>query len=339
MKKVVLAVLILVVIGVSALGIGLYKVESEMQRPQANLPTELHVKKGETAYRLTQQLVQDQQLNMDLIWFKLWAKLNPEKLSLKAGLYELAPQTSLYQLLHKIQSGDTKTFTITFVEGLRVKDWFMQLSKAASVKQDLGDFESLYDRLIKGTGFCENAHESIEGCLLADTYQYEYQSSAFELFERARDMMKAYTEDQWQQRHQDIPLADTYEALIMASIIEKETAVESERDVISGVFTNRLQSGMRLQTDPTVIYGIGEAFDGNITRKHLRTTTPYNTYRIKGLPITPIAMPSRASIDAALRPALTEYVYFVSRGDGTHQFSATLEEHNRAVRKYQLGLD
>ncbi|MEM0911815.1 MAG: endolytic transglycosylase MltG [Pseudomonadota bacterium] len=339
MKRVVIGALVLLSTGIVAVAFAFYKIDMEMHYPRQDMPAELFVERGESAIGLTNALIENNQLNMNVIWFKLWAKLNPDKLSLKAGLYELPPKISMYQLLEKIQSGDTKKFSVTLVEGLRVKDWFMQLSQISNLKQDLGEFDTLYARMIDGFGFCENAHQSIEGCLLADTYQYEYQSSAFELFKRARDMMKTYVDDQWQQRFAQVPLGSEYEALILASIIEKETAVAAERDVIAGVFTNRLHSGMRLQTDPTVIYGIGDSFDGNITRKHLRTLTPYNTYRIDGLPITPIAMPSRASIDAALQPASTGYVYFVSKGDGTHQFSETLEQHNQAVRKYQLGLD
>lgn len=141
---------------------------------------------------------------------------------------------------------------------------------------------------------------------------------------------------EWEQRAVDLPLQTPYEAIILASIIEKETAVPSERDMIAGVFINRLNRNMRLQTDPTVIYGIGPTFDGNITRKHLRTATPYNTYVIKGLPPTPIAMAGKAAIHAALHPLSTDALYFVAKGDGSHQFSTTLEEHNAAVRKYQL---
>ncbi len=339
MKKAAAVILLLLLVGSATLVFVYYKIEAEMHKPQGNLPAQLYVDRGDSAIGLTYKLINEKQLQLDVNWFKIWSRLNAEKLALKTGLYEIEPQSSYYQLLKKIQTGNTKKFTVTLIEGLRVKDWFAQISQIDYLEQDLGDFEQLYERLIEGSGFCENEHRSVEGCLLADTYQFEYQSSAFELLLRARNMMQNYVDDQWQQRFVDVPLANTYEALIMASIIEKETAVAAERDVIAGVFANRLHDGMRLQTDPTVIYGIGDAFDGNITRKHLRTLTPYNTYRIDGLPITPIAMPSRASIDAALRPASTDYVYFVSKGDGRHQFSETLEQHNKAVRKYQLGLD
>ena len=153
---------------------------------------------------------------------------------------------------------------------------------------------------------------------------------------RAHEALIAFVDEQWQQRALDLPINTPYEALILASIIEKETAVPEERSRIAGVFVNRLNSNMRLQTDPTVIYGIGDNFDGNITRKHLRTPTPYNTYVIKGLPPTPIAMAGKAAIKAALQPLETDEVYFVAKGDGSHQFSTTLEAHNAAVRKYQL---
>jgi UPF0755 protein len=177
---------------------------------------------------------------------------------------------------------------------------------------------------------------SAEGLFLADTYFFTANTATSSILTRAHKAMLDYVETQWQQRQADLPLNSPYDALILASIIEKETAVSAERTKIAGVFVNRLRKNMRLQTDPTVIYGIGDAYDGNITRKHLRTPTPYNTYTIKGLPPTPIAMAGKEAIWAALNPMETDALYFVARGDGSHEFSSSLAAHNAAVRKYQL---
>ncbi len=175
-----------------------------------------------------------------------------------------------------------------------------------------------------------------EGWFAPDTYAYVRGDTDLELLDRALADQEQILEQAWEERAEGLPLDSPYEALILASIVEKETAVPDEREEIAGVFVNRLNQGMRLQTDPTVIYGIGDDYEGNIRRHHLQQDTPYNTYRRAGLPPTPIAMPGEASIRAALNPADTEALYFVARGDGTHVFSRTLEEHQQAVREYQL---
>ena len=175
-----------------------------------------------------------------------------------------------------------------------------------------------------------------EGQFFPDTYRFPRGTTDLELLTIAHRRLQAELRKAWEQRAADLPLANEYEALILASIVEKETALERERAQIAGVFIERLRRGMRLQTDPTVIYGIGEKFDGNIRKRDLTTDTPWNTYTRDGLPPTPIAMPGAASLQAVSRPAQSEFLYFVGRGDGTHHFSRTLEEHNRAVAKYQL---
>ena len=176
-----------------------------------------------------------------------------------------------------------------------------------------------------------------EGMFAPQTYFYKAGDSDFDLLKQAYDRMQTVSEEAWQTRDATIKLKNQYELIIMASIIEKETGAAQERETISGVFNNRLTIGMRLQTDPTVIYGMGDAYDGNIRRKDLRTDTAYNTYTRYGLPPTPIAMPGEAALNAAANPATTDALFFVGRGDGTHQFSKTLDEHNAAVVKYQLG--
>jgi UPF0755 protein len=189
--------------------------------------------------------------------------------------------------------------------------------------------------LLKAIGASE---EHPEGLFAPDTYVYDPGTSDLDVYRQAYRMQMKLLQDAWANRSPDLPYNTPYEALIMASIIEKETGQPSERAMIAGVFVNRLKLGMLLQTDPTVIYGMGATFDGNLRKRDLLTDGPYNTYTRTGLPPTPIALPGRASIEAALRPANTTALYFVSRGDGTSHFSATLNEHNRAVDKYQRGI-
>lgn len=273
----------------------------------------------------------------DPLLAKVWLKLHPEYSNVKTGYYEFLSGTKLDEIFKHLSEGKVKQFSVTLVEGLTLKQWLAEISVSKVITYDIEDASSLYKEVVTTpNSFCANAHSSLEGCLLADTYFFDYKTKASDIIKRAYLNMQKVIDAEWSSRFLDTTYKNKYEMLIMASIIEKETAVESERRLISGVFDNRLKQNMRLQTDPTVIYGVGESFDGNLTRKHLRQATAYNTYVIKGLPITPIAMAGAASISAAGKPELTEAVYFVAKGDGTHQFSETLEQHNAAVRKYQL---
>ncbi|WP_395343453.1 endolytic transglycosylase MltG [Ningiella sp. W23] len=319
--------------------------------------TVIQVRKGHTASTVWRELRENKlsaREDFSDILFKIWIRLNPQFNQVKIGYYRFdlayltktqqqeATSISVSDLYQRIADGQQTQFSLMLVEGQTIREWLEALSLISSLQQDIAPIEQVYEQIHAALNidlsrsFCQNERRSIEGCLLADTYFYEYQDSALSILTRAFKAMDRELDIAWNARYQDIPIATPYEALILASIIEKETGLPVERGVIAGVFSNRLELGMRLQTDPTVIYGIGESFDGDITRAHLREKTAYNTYRIDGLPPTPIAMAGKPSLYAAVQPELTDYLYFVSKGDGSHQFSETLEEHNQAVAEYQL---
>ena len=250
---------------------------------------------------------------------------------LHAGEYALDPGITPRGLFEKMAAGDVIQHKFTIVEG-----WtFAQLRDALA--QDGMIEHSLAGRadsdIMKDLG---SGGAPAEGWFLPQTYQFVKGMSDLDILRRAHKAMKQTLDRLWNSRAQDLPLKTPYEALILASIVEKETGQAAERPVIAGVFEHRLKIGMRLQTDPTVIYGLGSRYDGKIHTRDLETDTPYNTYTRAGLTPTPIALPGAASIEAVLHPAPTDALYFVARGDGTHEFSATLEAHNRAVAKYQL---
>jgi UPF0755 protein len=250
---------------------------------------------------------------------------------LQAGDYTLNKNINPYQLILSLNHGKTTQGSITFIEGKTFKQMREKLAKNDAVKhltQDMTDSEIM----VAVTG--KNQHP--EGLFFPDTYYFDRGTSDIVLLKRAYEIMQSKLEASWSKRSIGLPYNNSYEALIMASIVEKETGKANERPLIAGVFINRLHIGMRLQTDPTVIYGLGDKYDGNIHKKDLETDTIYNTYTRAGLPPTPIAMPGAASIEAVLHPDLTKALYFVGKGDGTHEFTNSLAEHNRAVAKYQL---
>lgn len=265
------------------------------------------------------------------LWLRLEAYRTPEITAIKAGEYQLDPGMTLQQLLNKVVKGDTLNYTFTLVEGTTFKQLRQTLLDNDQLKHELNELTEA--ELLKRLGSDAN---TAEGLFLAETYHFKRGMSDLQLLQRAHDDLQKVLDKAWEARAKDLPYDSSYEALIMASIIEKETAVPSERGQIAGVFVRRLKRGMRLQTDPTVIYGMGERYQGNITRADLRRPTPWNTYVIDGLPPTPIALVGRAAIEAALHPVDGKALYFVAKGDGSHQFSNSLQEHNRAVRRYQL---
>lgn len=263
--------------------------------------------------------------------FTLYARVKGQGGAIHAGEYSLEPGLTPSDLLAKFVAGDVLLHSFTIVEGWTFRELLSNLSRQEAIASTL-EYED-WPRLMEALGADA---ERPEGLFLPETYRYAKHTTDVQLLKRAYALMEKTLDAEWSERAPDLPLASKYEALILASIVEKETARADERARIAGVFVRRLQKNMRLQTDPTVIYGIGEAFDGNLTRADLRTDTPYNTYTRRSLPPTPIAMPGRASIHAALHPDPGEELYFVAsgRGDGSHIFSVTKKEHDAAVLEY-----
>ena len=337
MKRLVVllsTLILLVAIGAAS---GVIFVSSKVATPlKLQEETLITIERGSNAYR-TVKLLRNQGISeVSPFVAKVWLKFFSGNTVVKSGTYMLRPGQSLVDAFTLFAEGDEHLFAVSLVEGLTLTQWLDTLRQNTQLDFDIADNtlrDVTKDNDVKWC--CENV-EQTEGLYLADTYFFTKGTKASQILKRAHGALIDYVSSEWEQRAVDLPLQTPYEALILASIIEKETAVPAERDMIAGVFINRLNKNMRLQTDPTVIYGIGPKFDGNITRKHLRTATPYNTYVIKGLPPTPIAMAGKAAIHAALHPLSTDALYFVAKGDGSHQFSATLDEHNAAVRKYQL---
>ena len=263
--------------------------------------------------------------------FVLYARLRRSTGAVRAGEYRVEPGTSLAGLLDLLCSGKVVMHSLTLAEGLTVKQWLALVESDPSLTHSLKGLglRAVMQRIGGGD-------MSPEGYLMPDTYQFPRGLSDVAFLRRAREAAVQELARAWQSRAPDLPYKSPYDALIMASIVEKETGQPTERGEIAGVFVRRLQKGMKLQSDPTVIYGLGDAYDGDITLKDLRTDSPYNSYTRYGLPPTPICNPGRAALQAALHPTPGNSLYFVARGDGTHQFSANLVEQNAAVQKYQL---
>ncbi len=289
----------------------------------------IEIARGDSFNRITQKLL-DQQVSIDPLWFKIIAYQKKITNRLKAGEYELQQGMTMPDLLALLVSGKSRQFSVTFPEGKTFKQILQTLAGNANIKHTLKDTD--YQAIMIKIGAKE---EYPEGLFFPETYFFEKHSTDISVLKRAYDKMQNVLQQEWQHKQENLPLKNAYQALILASIIEKETAIASERPLIAGVFIRRLQKGILLQTDPTVIYGMGDRYKGNIRRKDLKQPTPYNTYVIKGLPPTPIAMPGQEAIHAALHPAKGNSLYFVARGDGSHVFSASLREHNNAVNQYQ----
>ena len=260
----------------------------------------------------------------------LWFRLSGQSRQIRAGSYEWTGQASPWQILRKLVRGDQSSGSVTIVEGWNIRQVREALRKADNLKPESA---KLSDAQLMQALERPGVHP--EGRFFPDTYTYSKGSTDLAVLRRAMRSMDSHLAAAWEQRNTKVPLRTPEQALILASIVEKETGLLSDQGQISAVFHNRLILGMRLQTDPTVIYGMGTRFEGNIRKSDLTTDTPYNTYTREGLPPTPISMPGKAALHAALHPAPSKALFFVARGDGSSEFSATLEEHNRAVNKYQ----
>ncbi|MCY4013669.1 MAG: endolytic transglycosylase MltG [Gammaproteobacteria bacterium] len=267
---------------------------------------------------------------VDPTWFSLRARHRNLASSLRRGEYAVGPGETADELLDRLVSGDVVQHRFRITEGTTAAEAIAALAADERVDFDLGGATTT--DLMTRLGLEGNA----EGAFFPDTYLFERDDTASELLRRAHLRMQQILTAAWAQRDPRVAYEDQRQALILASIIEKETGLDADRPRIASVFLNRLSSNMRLQSDPTVIYGLGSAFDGDLKRVHLATDHPYNTYRHRGLPPTPISLPGRASIEAALHPSGDDDLYFVARGDGSSEFSADLEQHNAAVRRYQL---
>jgi len=265
--------------------------------------------------------------------FEILGRVRGDDISIKAGNYEIESPITPLMLLQKMTRGDATQAAIRFIDGWTFKQVRLVLDAHESLSHDTRDLSS--EAIARKLGIEDG---QIEGWIFPESYYFSRGASDLAVLRRAHRLMQTHLNTQWGKRAENLPLSSSYEALILASIVEKETGKALDRTMVGSVFVNRLRLGMRLQTDPTVIYGMGEAFDGNLRRRDLQADTPWNTYTRAGLPPTPIAMPGLASLQAALNPAESKMLYFVARGDGSSQFSQTLDEHNAAVTKYQRSL-
>ncbi|MBB1076162.1 endolytic transglycosylase MltG [Rhodoferax sp. 4810] len=293
----------------------------------------LNVPKGMNVRTLAQQLVSDQLMSHPHYFIAL-AYEHGKARSIKAGEYAIAPGMVPRQLLDRIVAGQSIQYSVTFIEGWRYRDALAAIARQPVFHSELSNQPAA---IIAEKLGIDGDHP--EGWLFPDTYYFQRGMTDTVIVRRAHQKMQRVLAAEWALRQPDLPLKTPYEALILASIIEKETGLARERPAIAGVFIRRLRLGMKLQTDPTVIYGLGDEYTGNLRRADLERDTPYNTYTRRGLPPTPIALPGRASLKAALKPQDDGSVYFVARGDGSHYFSKTLPEHQCAVRRYQLGME
>lgn len=292
-------------------------------------PIEFSVRAGSSVNASAQQIA-DAGVPVNPLLFELLVRLSGNAGRLKAGHYELKPSETPMRLMQKLVRGEFSQEALTIIEGWTFKQMRQTLGNHPALTHDTAQLSD--DELMAKIA---PDYKHPEGLFFPDTYLFAKGTSDWLIYRQAHAAMMKRLGEQWQKRDTALPYKSAYEALIMASIVEKETGQKSERNMIAGVFVNRLKKGMLLQTDPTVIYGMGESYQGNIRKRDLQTDTPYNTYTRAGLPPTPIALPGAQSLAAAFNPANTDALYFVARGDGSSQFSGNLDDHNRAVNQYQ----
>lgn len=337
MKKffVFLLILLLILGGVGFWG---YQKLTEFVHTPVNVTQDqlLTIERGTTGSKLAALLEQEKILeHADLLPWLL--KLQPQLNKVKAGTYSLTGVKTLQDLLDMLNSGKEAQFSVKFIEGKTFKEWRKNLENAPHLKQTLqGKSDKEIMALLDIPAVAKAVYEwnNMDGWLYPDTYNYTPNSTDLELLKRSTTRLQKALDKAWNERDENLLLADPYQMLILASIVEKETGIAAERPQVASVFINRLKANMKLQTDPTVIYGMGESYTGNIRKKDLETMTPYNTYMIEGLPPTPIAMVSESALQAVAHPAKTDFYYFVADGSGGHKFTRNLNEHNKAVQEY-----
>jgi UPF0755 protein len=332
MKPVGVVLAIILLLGVATIGIGVWQVDRFMTMP-VSVPeegVEFEIAAGSSFASVTRQLVEDGIIERGR-WFRIYARWSGKASAVQAGEYLIESGATPASILEQFTSGAVRLYSFTIIEGWNHRDLLEALHSNEAIMASMTDED--WPGLLADLGA---SAVYPEGLFLPETYRFARGTSDRALLAQAYVLMQDVLAEEWQARDQATPAKSPYEALILASIVEKETARADERKRIAGVFTRRLERRMRLQTDPTVIYGIGAQFDGNLTREDLRTDTPYNTYTRNGLPPTPIAMPGRAAINSALNPAPGEELYFVATGlgDGSHRFSTTKAEHDAAVAEY-----
>ena len=337
MKKFFVFLLILLLI-LSGVGFWGYQKLTEFVHTPVNVTQDqlLTIERGTTGSKLAALLEQEKILeHADLLPWLL--KLQPQLNKVKAGTYSLTGVKTLQDLLDMINSGKEAQFSVKFIEGKTFKEWRKNLENAPHLKQTLQgktDKEIMALLDIPAVAKAVDEWNNMDGWLYPDTYNYTPNSTDLELLKRSTTRLQKALDKAWNERDENLPLADPYQMLILASIVEKETGIAEERPQVASVFINRLRANMKLQTDPTVIYGMGESYTGNIRKKDLEAVTPYNTYMIEGLPPTPIAMVSESALQAVAHPAKTDFYYFVADGSGGHKFTRNLNEHNKAVQEY-----
>jgi UPF0755 protein len=329
MKWLVRIILLAVVVGGAAAGAVAWWLQQPL--PLTSDSVELSIEQGELPRDIAQGWVRAGVQAPPWALYQ-WFRWSGQAKRIRAGSYEIGRGTTPITLLEKMVRGDETLATVRLIEGWTFRQFRAELAKADSLKPTTAAMSDA--QVMEAIG---SPGQLPEGRFYPDTYAYSKGSADLAVLKRAHRAMRQRVEEAWAARAPDLPLRSADEALILASIVEKETGAAAERGRIASVFVNRLRIGMPLQTDPTVIYGLGEAFDGNLRKRDLQADTPFNTYTRAGLPPTPIAMPGAASLRAAVRPETTKALYFVARGNGTSEFSETLAEHNRAVNKYQRG--